>query len=91
MKSNLLTGLAVANKTALWGNMEVIPLLDRLSHRCNGHSCRHVIEWHSMEVAINMPLQSNRTPDLDMITRRGLSTTPFLALRNGYNKVLKSR
>ena len=91
MKIYLLTGLAVSNEAARRGDMEIVPLLGRLSHRCNGHGCRHVIEWHSMAVAMNMPLQGNRTPDLDMIARRGLSTTPFLAFRNGYNKVLKAR
>ena len=32
MKIYLLTGLAISNEAALWGDMEIVPLLDGLPH-----------------------------------------------------------
>ena len=89
MKMNLLASLVVADEAAFAGDMGIIPLLDGLPHRSNGHSRRHIVKWHSVEVAIDMPLQGDRTPHLNAVSRSGFGATPFLALRDGDDKVLE--
>lgn len=68
MQMNGLAGSAIVDGPTFGRNVKIIALLHGLPHGCDGHGDLHVVKWHSVFVAIDMPIQGYGTLDFDAVT-----------------------